>query len=71
MTNTEKRSAPDIARRSMDSCIILYLLATRTEIFGDKLSKDLNVLMKNDDVIFLGSLILKHQQIIPTNMHSV
>ncbi|KAF7411682.1 hypothetical protein HZH66_000578 [Vespula vulgaris] len=69
-TNTEKRSAIDLFRRSVDACIILYLLATRTAIFGDKLEDELSALVKNKDVTLIGGLILRHQQLIPSNVHS-
>lgn len=71
VTNTEKRSASDLFKRSLDASFILYFLATRTVIFGAKLPEDLSALAKNDDVTFVGGLILKHQQIIPSNMHTV
>lgn len=70
VTHTEKRSVSDLFKRSLDTSFILYFLATRTMIFGAKLPEDLSVLAKNNDVTFFGSLILKHQQIIPTNMHT-
>ncbi|XP_029168935.1 SET and MYND domain-containing protein 4-like [Nylanderia fulva] len=70
VTNSEKRPGLDLFRRSLDTCFILYFLATRTVMFGAKLPEDLSVLSKNDDVTFFGSLILRHQQIIPSNVHS-
>ncbi|XP_050450117.1 SET and MYND domain-containing protein 4-like isoform X2 [Cataglyphis hispanica] len=70
VTNTEKRPVSDLFRRSLDTCLILYFLATRTVMFGAKLPEDLNVLAKNDDVTFIGGLILRHQQIIPSNIHT-
>ncbi|XP_011876680.1 PREDICTED: SET and MYND domain-containing protein 4-like [Vollenhovia emeryi] len=69
-TNTELRSVSDLFRRSLDTCFILYFLATRTVIFGAKLPEDLSALAQNDDITFFGDLILKHQQIIPSNMHT-
>ncbi|XP_024877449.1 SET and MYND domain-containing protein 4-like [Temnothorax curvispinosus] len=70
VTNTEKRSVSDLFKRSLDTCFILYFLATRTVIFGAKLPEDLSALAKNNDVTFFGGLILRHQQIIPSNMHT-
>ncbi|XP_035731524.1 SET and MYND domain-containing protein 4-like [Vespa mandarinia] len=70
-TNTEKRLPIDLFRKSVDACIILYLLATRTMMFGDKLEHELSALIKNKDVTLIGGLILRHQQIIPTNIHSL
>ncbi|XP_012538700.2 SET and MYND domain-containing protein 4 isoform X1 [Monomorium pharaonis] len=71
VTNTEKRSVADLFKRSLDTSFILYLLATRTVIFGAKLSEDLSSLAENNDITFFGSLILRHQQTIPCNMHTV
>ncbi|XP_029680669.1 SET and MYND domain-containing protein 4-like isoform X2 [Formica exsecta] len=70
VTNTDKRSVSDLLRRSLDTCLILYFLATRTVMFGTKLPEDLSILAKNDDVTFIGGLILRHQQIIPSNIHT-
>ncbi|XP_032670457.1 SET and MYND domain-containing protein 4 isoform X2 [Odontomachus brunneus] len=67
--NTEKRPFIDLFRRTIDTCFILYLLATCTKFFGIKFSDDLRALARNDDVTFVGGLILRHQQIIPTNVH--
>ncbi|CAD1478420.1 unnamed protein product [Heterotrigona itama] len=41
-----------------------------TNMFGSLLSKDLSMLIKNADVTFVGGLILRHQQLIPSNIHS-
>ncbi|XP_071870834.1 SET and MYND domain-containing protein 4 [Bombus fervidus] len=70
VTNTEKRSVQDLFRRSLDASFILYFVATCTNMFGNPLSKDLSVLIKNADVTFVGGLILRHQQLIPCNIHS-
>ncbi|KYM99519.1 SET and MYND domain-containing protein 4 [Cyphomyrmex costatus] len=70
VTNSEKRSVSDLFKRTFDTSFIVYFLATRTVIFGAKLPEDLSGLANNNDVIFIGSLILRHQQIIPSNMHS-
>lgn len=70
VTNTEKRSVQDLFRRSLDSCFILYYLATRTNFFGNRLEKDLSVLSNNNDAVFVGSLVLRHQQLIPSNGHT-
>jgi len=40
-------------------------------IFDAKLPEDLSALAKNNDITFFGGLILRHQQIIPSNMHTV
>ncbi|EZA61542.1 SET and MYND domain-containing protein [Ooceraea biroi] len=70
VTNTEKRVVPDLFRRSLDTCFILYFLATRTTMFGAKLPADLKALARNDDVTFFGGLVMRHQQIIPCNVHT-
>ncbi|XP_031832591.1 protein-lysine N-methyltransferase SMYD4 [Nomia melanderi] len=70
VTNSEKRTVDDLFRKSLDACFTLYFLATCTDMFGSPLQKDLSVLMKNPDVLFVGSLILRHQQVIPSNMHT-
>ncbi|XP_012343645.2 SET and MYND domain-containing protein 4 isoform X2 [Apis florea] len=70
ITNTEKRSVQDLFRRSLDASFILYFLATCSNMFGSPLRKDLSVLIKNDNVTFVGGLILRHQQLIPSNIHS-
>ncbi|EFN81719.1 Putative SET domain-containing protein L678 [Harpegnathos saltator] len=44
--------------------------AQHTKIFGSKLLGNFKVLAENDNVTFLGSLILRHQQIISTNAHT-
>ncbi|XP_033336685.2 protein-lysine N-methyltransferase SMYD4 [Megalopta genalis] len=71
ITNTETRSFDDLFTRCLDSSFILYFLATCTNMFGKPLKNDLSLLMKNPDVIFVGSLVLRHQQVIPSNAHSI
>lgn len=71
VTHTEKRSVHDLFRRSLDASFILYFVATCTNMFGNPLSKNLSVLIKNMDVTFVGGLIMRHQQLIPSNIHSV
>ncbi|KOC68328.1 SET and MYND domain-containing protein 4 [Habropoda laboriosa] len=70
VTNTEKRSVQDLFRRSLDSCFILYYLATCTNMFGTPLKKNLSELIKYSNVTFVGGLILRYQQVVPSNMHS-
>ncbi|XP_012218399.1 SET and MYND domain-containing protein 4 [Linepithema humile] len=71
VTNTEKRPVSDLFRRSLDTSFMLYILATRTALFGTTLPDDIKILAKNEDVTFFGSLIMRHQQIIPSNAHSL
>nr|XP_050853770.1 SET and MYND domain-containing protein 4-like isoform X2 [Vespula vulgaris] len=66
-TNTEKRSVIDLFKRSIDSCVLLYILATRTTICGHKLERKLSALLENENAILIGGLILQHQQMIPNN----
>ncbi|XP_054004204.1 SET and MYND domain-containing protein 4-like isoform X2 [Hylaeus anthracinus] len=70
VTNTEKRSVNDLFRRSLDASYILYFLATCSNMFGSQLKNDLSVLVENSDVTFVGAVILRHQQMIPSNAHS-
>ncbi|XP_019698178.2 SET and MYND domain-containing protein 4 [Harpegnathos saltator] len=70
MRNTKKRSFADLFTASVHVCFTLYLLAQHTKIFGSKLLGNFKVLAENDNVTFLGSLILRHQQIISTNAHT-
>ncbi|CAK9824094.1 SET and MYND domain-containing protein 4 [Anthophora retusa] len=69
-TNTEKRSVDDMFRKTFDSCFILYCLAKCTNMFGIILKKDLSELIKNSDAMFVGGLILRNAQVVPTNIHS-
>ncbi|XP_076545140.1 protein-lysine N-methyltransferase SMYD4-like [Osmia lignaria lignaria] len=69
VTNVEKLSLEDLFTRSAEASFILYYLATCTDIFGSSL-KDLFELIKNNDAIFVGGLILRHLQLIPLNTHS-
>lgn len=70
-TNTEKRPPADLFDRSTYASVLVYLLATETDFFGQKLTDDWDDLRKNKKVTFVGGLILRHQQIIPSNIHSV
>ncbi|XP_034946722.1 SET and MYND domain-containing protein 4-like [Chelonus insularis] len=69
--NTSKRSVPDLFGRSLNASFILYILAKNTKIFGDKFSDDWGVLKNDEEATFLGGLIMRHLQIIPSNVHSV
>src|SRR5436190_11606615 len=71
VTNSDKRSVSDYFTLSLYTSYSLYYLATRTAIFGATLSEDLSILTKNDDVTFIGGLILKNLQIGYINSHSV
>ncbi|XP_033231350.1 SET and MYND domain-containing protein 4-like [Belonocnema kinseyi] len=71
VTNTEKRSLPDIFGRAMNAAFIVYFIATHTSFFEQTFDKnDLTSMILNEDVMFVGGLILRHQQIIPSNMHT-
>ncbi|XP_015114880.1 SET and MYND domain-containing protein DDB_G0284059 isoform X2 [Diachasma alloeum] len=69
--NTEKRSVPDLFGRSLNAAYIIFMLATRSELFGERLPEDLEGLKGNEEVMFVGGLIMRHQQIIPSNGHGV
>ncbi|XP_012277849.1 SET and MYND domain-containing protein 4-like [Orussus abietinus] len=68
-TNADKRSVPDLFGRALNTTYILYFLATETEMFGTKLKANLPSLAKNSDLTFVGGMILRHQQMIPSNVH--
>ncbi|XP_076655257.1 protein-lysine N-methyltransferase SMYD4 [Halictus rubicundus] len=70
VTNTEKRSVSDLFRRSFDSCFILYFVVRCTNMFGSRLKDDLSLLKMNPDVTFFGGLLLRHEQMIPSNCHT-
>ncbi|CAK9801439.1 SET and MYND domain-containing protein 4 [Anthophora plagiata] len=69
-TNTEKRSVADLFRKTLDSAFILYYLTTCTSMFGIISKKDLSEVIKNLDATFVGGLILRYEQVVPTNIHS-
>ncbi|XP_044007403.1 SET and MYND domain-containing protein 4-like isoform X2 [Aphidius gifuensis] len=69
--NTEKRSIPDLFGRSLNAVYIVYMLATRSKMFGKVLNNNLENLVNNQFVTFIGGLIMRHQQIIPSNVHSI
>ncbi|XP_020711899.2 SET and MYND domain-containing protein 4-like isoform X2 [Athalia rosae] len=68
VTNTQKRSAQDLLDRAFKAAYITYILSRESNIFGEKLMLDCDVLAKNAAATFVGGLILKHQQIIPSNV---
>ncbi|XP_012267599.2 SET and MYND domain-containing protein 4-like [Athalia rosae] len=70
VTNTEKRSAPDLFGRAFKAAYITHILSRESNMFGEKLMLDCDALTKNAAATFVGGLILKHQQIIPSNIHS-
>ncbi|XP_015595631.1 SET and MYND domain-containing protein 4 [Cephus cinctus] len=70
VTNSDKRSVADLVGRGLNAAFLTFYLATNTSFFGEKLPRDLIGLSKNKNVIFIGGLILRHQQMIPSNIHS-
>ena len=70
-TNTEKRPVPDLFDRSMYVAVLIYFLATKTEFFEEKFSGNWGELCFNEKVTFVGGLMLRHQQIFPSNVHCV
>ncbi|XP_043482677.1 SET and MYND domain-containing protein 4-like [Leptopilina heterotoma] len=72
VTNTEKRSSSDLFGRVLNASIILYFIAKRTLFFNQTFDgNNLTSISSNNDAMFIGGLILRHQQIIPSNMHTV
>ncbi|XP_054001166.1 SET and MYND domain-containing protein 4-like [Hylaeus anthracinus] len=70
--DTHKEDAKDrLFIRSLNASFILYILATYTNMFGNPLKKDISMLAETPDVTFIGSLILRHQQLIPCNRHGI
>ncbi|XP_020298055.1 SET and MYND domain-containing protein 4-like [Pseudomyrmex gracilis] len=67
VTNTEKRMCIELFEISVATALLLYLLATRTAMFGTKLPEDFKLLAKNKDVTFIGGLIMRHMQIFLNN----
>ncbi|XP_015191726.1 PREDICTED: SET and MYND domain-containing protein 4-like [Polistes dominula] len=70
-TNTDKRSSFDIFRRGLSSCTLLYLLVNYSTFFGEKKNMKISEIAEYDDATFIGGLLLTHQQIIPSNAHSL
>ncbi|XP_063984583.1 SET and MYND domain-containing protein 4-like [Diachasmimorpha longicaudata] len=69
--NTEKRSVADLFGRSLNAALIIYILATTSELFGKRLPNDLKGLLENEEAMFVAGLIMRHQQIIPSNAHEI
>ncbi|XP_014601052.1 PREDICTED: SET and MYND domain-containing protein 4-like [Polistes canadensis] len=69
--NVEKRSSFDLFRRGVNSCILLYLLVKHSTFFGEKKEMKLSEIAKDEDITFIGGLILSHQQLIPSNFHDL
>ncbi|XP_046483221.1 SET and MYND domain-containing protein 4-like isoform X1 [Neodiprion pinetum] len=72
VTNTDKRSVQDLFGRAFNAACITYVLSRESDLFGKELPKmlDTDSLAENPKVRFIGGLILKHLQIIPSNIHS-
>ncbi|XP_011304229.1 SET and MYND domain-containing protein 4-like [Fopius arisanus] len=66
-TCAEKRSMEDLFRLSVGAATLTYILATMTNIFGDKLPGERDILLGHPWVIFAGAMILKHTQIHSVN----
>lgn len=71
ITNTEKRPLLDLFGRALNSTFILYYLITEGKLLGEKSKVSMLELAENEDDIVIGALILRHQQTIPSNVHSV
>ncbi|CAG5092316.1 Similar to SMYD4: SET and MYND domain-containing protein 4 (Pongo abelii) [Cotesia congregata] len=69
--NTERRSVPDLFGRSLNAVFITYLLATESSILGEQLKGGLPEVLSHPWATFVGGLVMRHLQIIPSNVHSV
>lgn len=69
--NTEKLSQDDLSRRAFSAAYITYCLVRSTPLLNEKLDCSLSTLVKNEDALFVGGLILRHDQIISTNSFTV
>ncbi|XP_043280616.1 SET and MYND domain-containing protein 4-like [Venturia canescens] len=70
-TNTEQRSTPDLFGRCFNAVYLTYCLGRLTDFFGQKFTGDIKSMRENPWSIFVGGLITRHQQIIPSNVHTV
>lgn len=68
-THVDKRGTEYLLNASITAAFVVYLLATRTTMFGPNLKNDLSALVMNKDVALVGGLIMKHLLIIPVNCH--
>ncbi|XP_057322013.1 SET and MYND domain-containing protein 4-like [Microplitis mediator] len=69
--NTHERSTPDLFGRSLNASFIVYLLAKESMMFGEQFKGDFEEFISLPWVSFIGGLIMRHLQIIPSNVHSV
>ncbi|XP_043282538.1 SET and MYND domain-containing protein 4-like [Venturia canescens] len=69
-TNTEQRSTPDLFGRCLNAVYLTYCLGRLTDFFGQKFTGDIKSMRENPWSIFVGGLITRHQQIIPSNVHT-
>lgn len=53
-----------------DICMILHLLTTRTKFFGRKFYEASDIIA-NDDILFIGALLMRTLCIIPRNAMKV
>ncbi|XP_031781215.1 SET and MYND domain-containing protein 4 isoform X3 [Nasonia vitripennis] len=70
VTNTGKRSISDLFERALNAAFILYYLCTNTTLFGKKFESEISQISTNKDATYVGGLILRNMQIIPSNIHS-
>nr|ABK56990.1 hypothetical protein GIP_L1_00040 [Glyptapanteles indiensis] len=66
--NTERRSVPDLFGRSLNAAYITYLLATESSMLGEQLKGGLTEVSSHPWATFAGGLIMRHLQIIPSNV---
>lgn len=48
-----------IASVTKEVCTILYLLATKTTFFGKIFRGSLDIIILNDDILFIGALLMR------------
>ncbi|KAJ8679742.1 hypothetical protein QAD02_015529 [Eretmocerus hayati] len=70
LTHEENRNQREIFAISVRTAFAMYFIFRLTSFFGDlTLTETFSDLYNDDDAIFVGVLIAKHQMIIPTNVY--
>lgn len=71
VTNVEKRSTYDLLKRALNASFILFYLCILTDVFKKDFGDDISKMTMDSEVTFFGGLILRHQQLISSNVHCV
>ena len=71
VANTDKRPVSDLFEKALNAAFILYYLCTLTTLFEKNFHSDIHEISMNVDVTYMGGIILRNMQIIPSNIHSV